>query len=198
MHALAVTSPHRALRAATAAALGLLLVVTRGAHVASPVALPDATLAVFFLVGLYEPRVRGFVAALGLALLADAMAIGSAGLGAACVGGAYAFLVPAYACLWCAGRRTAADTRTGSGAALRTVARLTAAAGLAFLISNLSYYAFTDLVRTMSVGEYAARTWRYAPPYVGNALLYVGLAWGVRELARRVAAGRGRARVSVA
>lgn len=181
-----VVGSHRGPRWVAAFALGSLLVLTRGTHVATPFALPDATLAVLFLAGLYHAHRSVLVACLLLAAAADAWAIGIDGLSAACLSGGYAFLIPAYACLWCAGRRTAMDGDVGLPGLGRAAARLTTAAALSFLIANASYYACSELPARLTFVEYAQRTWGYGRGYVGAALAYVAIALLLRTLLRGV------------
>jgi len=84
--------------------LAALMAVTRGQHVALATHLPDASLAVFFLAGVYLRPVWVFPALFGLAALIDTVAVTWGGVGAFCITGAYAALIPAYGALWAVGR----------------------------------------------------------------------------------------------
>ena len=88
---------------AIACALAALMAATRFHHFGSAFHLPDASLAVFFLGGLYLRRTAAFGAYIGLAALLDYVAIVHGGVSDWCVTPAYAFLLPTYACLWWAG-----------------------------------------------------------------------------------------------
>src|ERR1019366_1511685 len=89
------------------AGLVLAMVLTRFNHFGSSVALPDASLAVFFLGGLYLAKAPGarwiFAALLVEAALVDYYAITVIGTSAWCVTSAYGFLALAYGAMWFAG-----------------------------------------------------------------------------------------------
>jgi len=86
------------------AALLVLMVATRFKHFGDALHLPDASMAVFFLGGLYLRRHLSFVLFVALAVLLDWVSIAYAGVSDFCVTAAYAFLPLAYAVLWYAGR----------------------------------------------------------------------------------------------
>jgi hypothetical protein len=158
--------------------LALAMLGTRSNHFGSSVELPDASLAVFFFAGLLLAGRLWFPALLVLAAAIDYVAITADGGGRYCVSPAYGFLIPAYGCVWVAGRFTRRDPREGAVARFAAAARLGVAAVLAFLISNLSFFAFSGYYAAMTLGDYVAATVRYAVPYVGYTLLY-GAAGGI-------------------
>ena len=84
--------------------LTLLLITTRGHHFASINMLPSASLAVFFLAGLYLRPLWVPAALLALCAGLDYSAITMAGVSNFCVTPAYGFLLPAYGVMWFAGR----------------------------------------------------------------------------------------------
>ncbi|MDP3679168.1 MAG: hypothetical protein Q8R23_08815, partial [Methylotenera sp.] len=86
------------------AVLAGLVIATRGHHFASINALPSASLAVFFLAGLYLRPTWMFPALLALCAGLDFSAITYGGVSNFCVTPAYAFLLPAYGVMWLAGR----------------------------------------------------------------------------------------------
>jgi hypothetical protein len=165
--------------------LAIAMIATRSNHFGSELELPDASLAVFFFGGLLLAGRLWFPALLVLAAAIDQVATVAEGVSRYCLTPAYAFLVPTYACMWLAGRLTQRDHRDGNVARLVAAARLGIAAGLAFLISNLSFFAFSGYFPAMTLADYVAATARYAVPYVAYTLAY-GLAGGtIVMLARR-------------
>lgn len=159
-----------------ACALAALMAATRFHHFGSALQLPDASLAVFFLGGLYLRRALAFGAYAGLAALVDYMASAHVGVSDWCVTPAYAFLLPTYACLWWAGVWCSRLERRGSRRYLRLGGALLVATVLAFLISNASFYGLSGYFGELSPAEYAARVVRYFPPYLASALAYVAAA----------------------
>jgi hypothetical protein len=151
--------------------LAIAMFATRMEHFGTTVSLPDASLAVFFFAGLWLGRRSAFVLLLGVALAIDYYAFAQSGVAESCF--------TAYACLWAAGERARAQAPS---AFVMPLAGAVLAAGAAFLISNLSFFAFSGQFAAMTVIEYLLRTLRYAPSYVGYAALFVGLGLALRGL----------------
>ena len=162
------------------AGLLLAMALTRFNHFGSSVALPDASLAVFFLAGLYLAKFNGarwvFITLLAEAALVDYFAITIDGVSNWCVTPAYGFLAFAYGAMWFAGNWFAPrHTLTGKSLfEIFTVA--TAATTLAFIISNVSFFLFSGRYAEMSALEYTSRVVQYLGSYVAVALMYVACA----------------------
>jgi len=158
---------------------GLMLAIglTRFNHFGSSAALPDASLAVFFLGGLYLARFSGalaiFVVLLAEAALVDYYAITVQGASDWCVTPAYGFLAVAYAAMWFAGRWVAPRHNLTVKSLLTVFATVSVASSLAFFISNASFYLFSGRYAEMTAVEYASSVAQYWGSYVAIALLYV-------------------------
>lgn len=161
---------------AIAGALAALMAATRFHHFGSALHLPDASLAIFFLGGLYLRRTAAFAAYIGLAALVDYVAIAYGGVSDWCVTPAYAFLLPTYAGLWWAGVWCSRHDRHGWRAYARLAGALLVATVFAFLISNAGFYGWSGYFGELSPAEYAARVAKYFPPYLASALAYVAAA----------------------
>ena len=161
---------------AIACTLAALMAATRFHHFGSALHLPDASLAVFFLGGLYLRRAVAFGAYIGLAALVDYLAIADGGVSDWCMTPAYAFLLPTYACLWWAGVWCSRHERYGWRGYARLAGALLVAAVFAFLISNASFYGLSGYFGELSLAEYAARVAKYFPPYLASAMAYVAAA----------------------
>ncbi len=168
-------------------ALAVLMLVTRFHHFGSGINLPDASLAVFFLAGLFLSW-RWFPAFALLAAGIDYAAIAWAGVSDYCVTPAYAFLLPTYAAMTFAGFR-ARRYRALGVADLVPLALLAVLGGVvAFAISNGSFYFFSGRFAGLSYAEYLARTAHYAMPYLLWALFYIAAGLATVALARRLRA----------
>lgn len=124
------------------------MAVTRFNHFGSAISLPDASLAVFFLVGLYLVRFGWASAAAFFALilgagLVDYYATSVQGVSDWCITPAYLCLVTVYGGLWLVGRwfafRHTMDRKWVAGLALTAWAAIS----LAFLISNAAFYVYS-------------------------------------------------------
>lgn len=162
------------------AALMLVMAATRFNHFGSSVALPDATLALFFLGGLYLSRYSAalwiFAALLLEAALIDCYAVTIQGVSAWCITPAYGFLGLAYAVLWFAGRWFAPRHALSGGSVLALLGVASLASVSAFVISNVSFFLFSGRYAEMSAAEYATRVSEYLVSYVVVAVLYVFIA----------------------
>lgn len=166
---------------AISAALAALMAATRFNHFGSAVSLPDASLAVFFLGGLYLARsarvsMVAFIALILEAGLIDYYATSVQGTSDWCMTPAYWFLIPTYGSLWFVGRWFALR-HTMEGKGLITLALAAwAASSFAFVFSNATFYLFSEHFATMSVVEYTSRVARYYVSYVSVGLLYIACA----------------------
>lgn len=161
------------------AALFLLLALTRVGHFGTVVSLPDASLAVFLFGGLWLGGPWCFAALMATAFGIDVFLARTATEAGWCLTPAYGGLVLTYGLMWGAGRLLA---RTPQLPLSRFVPISLAAVGLAFLVSNLSFWALSGYFGDLDLTGYAAGVARYFPPYLGGAALYLALGW----IARRV------------
>lgn len=184
-------------------ALATLMAATRFNHFGSAVSLPDASLAVFFLGGLYLSRsVRGsmmiFAALILEAGCIDYYATAVQGVSDWCMTPAYWFLIPTYASLWLAGH-WCAPRKMVSGRAMesRELPRLVlgawASGSFAFIFSNAAFYLFSGRFAGMGVLEYAAKVAQYYVPYVSVALLYISCAVAIHMAAEIISRQRAHA-----
>jgi hypothetical protein len=155
--------------------LAALMAATRGQHFAV-LSLPDASLAVFFLAGVWLRPAWAFPALFAVSTLIDAVAVGWAGVGSACITPAYALLIPAYGALWAAGRWYAAHHRP----AWSTLAPLVASAALGGVVSEIfstgGYYLFSGAFAEPSFEGVVAGVLKYLPATLMHLALYLGLA----------------------
>lgn len=157
--------------------LAALMAITRFHHFAP---LPDASLAVFFLAGLFLASPWAFALFLAEAGLIDYLAVTYGGVSSWCITPAYPFLIPTYGALWLGGRfsrRYALEDRAKIAAIL---AILSASALIAFGISNFSFYAFSGYFAELDFKSYAASLWPYLVPYLLTPLVYTAFILAVR------------------
>ena len=168
---------------AFSALLALVMGVTRIHHFA---AIPDASWAVFFVAGFYlRARWRwAFPLLMAVAVLADAYAIGKAGIdfwGHYCVSPAYWFLLPSYLALWFGGAWLA---RRGVALDWRSLAWLTvaflASVSVCYLLSNGSFYWLSDswggAQAQRSLAGWFANLGHWYLPFLKTTGMYVAIA----------------------
>jgi len=170
-------------------ALAVLMGVTRFQHFGSSINPPDASLAVFFLLGLIASW-RWFPAYALLAGAIDYFAVTWGGVSDWCITPAYVFLLPTYAAMM-AGGRWARRYRELRAAQLPPLAvAIAASVATAFAISNISFYFFSGYFGTRAFGEYLAGTLNYFPSYFAVTLGYIVAALVIARLARQLRSPR--------
>ena len=156
--------------------MGLIvaMVLTRGPWINDWINLPNATLAIFFISGVYFRGI--FIPSLLLisAGLIDFLAVKS-GVSSWCITPAYSFLIPTYLCLWFAGNQlNDLQIRT-----FREVSHLSLllllSSTAAFIISTGSFHLLSGRYEGVPIMEQAINSIKYYPGYIGGAFLYVGI-----------------------
>ena len=167
----------------TAVALVALLAVTRIGHFGGINTPPDASLAVFFLLGLWIASPRWLVVALLAAAATDALAIAQ-GASSYCITPAYPLLIPTYGVLWGAGRAICVYGARWHGwmRGLALGVALLASTTIAFVLSNASFYALSGYFEAMPAGVFARAVSPYFRPYLAGAAAYVAGAILCRRL----------------
>ncbi|GLQ50419.1 hypothetical protein ACFFJT_12970 [Dyella flava] len=177
--------------------LTLLMVTTRFKHFGDALHLPDASMAVFFLGGLYLRRHAVFVFFVLLAVLLDYLSIHYAGVSDFCVTAAYAFLPLAYAALWYGGRLYTRELTDSMRSLLGAFVVATVCAALSFAISNGSFYWLGGRYAQPHMAEYLQRLWQWGPLFVRTTCGYVVVALllhaGLQRLIHREATAQVRA-----
>lgn len=164
------------------AVLVLAMAVTRVHHFGIGQVLPDASIAVFFLAGMWLRNPLAFAVLIVEAFLLDAAAIGWANVPAVCVTPGYAMLLPAYGMLWWAGRYAADQDFSGIGRGLRVGFLLLAGVAAYFVLSNLGFYWGGGFADSHGAAQFSQAVMRYFPMFLGAAGVYVTVALAVRAL----------------
>jgi hypothetical protein len=157
--------------------LGIALALTRTTHFGTSEILPDASLAVFLLGGFLLGRVCGFTVLMAAAFGADVVSAQTAEQAGWCLTPAYWGLVPTYATLWLAGRWLGKRHQAGKLDIVQAAGVSVGAIAVAFVISNLTWFAFSNTVNAMGLADFALAVAKYFPPYLGSAMLYLVPAW---------------------
>lgn len=153
--------------------LAALMLATRLGHMGDALHLPDASMAVFFLGGLYLRRHLAFAAYFLLAVLIDWAVITFAGVSSFCVTWAYVFLLPAYAALWYGGRLYAHRLNGSALSLLGAFGVALVSASVCFAISNGSFYWLGGRIQHPDLTGYFEGMWRWGPMFVRVTLGYV-------------------------
>lgn len=156
--------------------LAALIIVTRGHHFASINSLPSASLAVFFLAGLYLRPALMFPVLLALCAGLDFYSITFKGVSSFCVTPAYGFLLPAYGSMWLAGRWFAKRYSFSAKATLPLIGSATIAGAISELFSSGGFYFFGGRYPDPTITEFGARLIKYAPRQFENIGFWLAVA----------------------
>lgn len=156
--------------------LAALVFITRGDHFASLNSLPAASLAVFFLAGLYLRSAWAFVALLALCVSIDFYAITAGGVSSFCVTPSYGFLLPAYGVLWLAGRWFNSKYSFSSKALLPLVSSVAIAATISELFSSGGFYFLSGRFESPTLAIFGERLMRYFPHQIEGIAFWLGAA----------------------
>ncbi len=156
------------------AVLAAAVMFTRTSHFGTSALLPDASLAAFLLGGLLLQRACGFGVLLAVAFGADVLSAQTAAEAGWCLTPAYFGLIPTYGVLWLSGRWLAKHDKL---AFIPAASLSLGAIAAAFVISNLTWYAFSGTTDNLGLSEFALAVAKYFPPYLGSALVYLVPAW---------------------
>jgi hypothetical protein len=160
------------------------ILLTRSTQFASVGGLPDATIALMLLGGLWIRRWPGLVGLMGVVFASDWIATSALGISDYCLTPAYAGLVPAYLAVWLCGWSLHAKRLQASLPAWLAMTLVATAA--CFAISNAFWYVFSGNFVGWTGARFATDVLKYYPAYVGSAVGYVALAWLIRLAARHV------------
>lgn len=158
--------------------LALLMLLTRTEHFPISLHLPDASMAVFFLGGVYVCRHWALALLMLLAVAIDYTAIRFAGVSDYCITAAYGCLLVSYGVLWYGGRLCA---RRGVSR-YASFGALCVCASVAFLISNGSFYWLGGYVVHPDLIGNAESAWQWGPEFVGTTLVYGGCILAAHEV----------------
>lgn len=172
-----------------AAAISFLMLLTRGSHVLTSVALPDASLALLLIGGLYLRKAAWFGLFVALATVID---FGAAAIDPAqgfCLTDGYWGLIPSYAAMWLGGlwlanRKDAFQKDAFDVVPYALVSMC--ATFVAFVISTQTYYLFSGRFPAKGLVESLQHGWEYLPSWMGFSAMYFAIVWAVVKLARNL------------
>ena len=167
-----------------AAILLFFMLLTRGSHTLSIVALPDASLAIFLVAGIYLARLSWFALFFVIATLIDFGAAALDPVQGFCLTNGYWGLIPAYGVMWLGGMWLAKQGDAFKLLPYTIISALTTL--LAFTISTQTYYLFSNRFPNSGLGETLQHGWNYLPGYFGFTAMYFTIIYIVVRIARNL------------
>jgi len=156
--------------------LATLVFITRGDHFSSLNNLPSASLAVFFLAGLYLRPTWVFAALLALCVGIDFYAIIAGGVSSFCITPAYGSLLPAYGVLWLASRWFNKRYSFSGKTLLPLIGSVAVSAMASELFSSGGFYFFGDRFPDPTFTVFGERLMHYFPQQLEGIGFWLGTA----------------------
>lgn len=154
--------------------MAFLMLLTRGSHVLTHVSLPDASLALLLIGGLYLRKAIWFGFFIVLATLIDFGVAAVDSIQAFCLTPGYWGMLPTYVLMWLGG--VWLSTQTNLNVFKFSLVSLLATF-LAFVISTQTYYLFSGRFPAEGVINALQHGWEYLPSYAGFSLMYLAIFW---------------------
>lgn len=155
--------------------LAFFMLLTRGSHTLTPFSLPDASLAVFLLGGLWLKRWGWFAAFFVLGTVIDFSAAAFDPAQGFCLTNGYWGLIPSYAMMWLGGQWLGKQRDTFVPLQFTLVSMMTSF--IAFVISTQTYYLFSGRFPNNGLTQTIQYGWNYLPNWMGFAAMYFALIW---------------------
>jgi len=156
--------------------LVLMMLFTRSHHWASIHSLPDASWAIFFLLGVYVRALWVVPALIAASVAIDYVAITWGGVSDFCVSPAYWLLIPAYLMLFVGGRFYARGHRLSLLGLARLVSIALAVVVVADLLTSGGFYFYSGRFAEPTLAGFVPRFEQYFPRMLGTFALYLGVA----------------------
>lgn len=151
------------------------MLLTRGSHVLTSVSLPDASLALLLIGGLYLRKALWFAFFVVLATAIDFGAAAIDSFQAFCLTPGYWGMLPTYAALWLAGAWLSKQNDPLQMVKFAAIGISTTV--LAFVISTQTYYLFSGRFPAEGIVESMQHGWEYLPSFLGFTMMYLAGFW---------------------
>ena len=158
-----------------AAAIALFMLLTRGSHVLTSVSLPDASLALLLLGGMYLRKITWFAVFVALSTVIDFGASEINSWYGFCLTAGYWGMLPTYAVMWLTG--TWLSKHNDNLNSVKFACGGLFATFLAFVISTQTYYLFSGRFPNNGIIETIKYGWGYLPSYIGFTSIYLVAFW---------------------
>ena len=158
----------------------LCMILTRGSHVISPFALPDASFALFLIGGMLLKKPKWFISLFAFSFVIDLITLSVNTIYQIPINLGYLGLFASYGIMWFFGLRIANTKSFQKFIALGVLSTL-----IAFLISTQTYNLLSGTFPNISIKESIQSGWEYLPQSFIYTMSYLMVYWGIRSLFRR-------------
>ena len=158
----------------------LVMAITRGSHLLTPVSFPDASFAIFLIGAILLKKPKWFISLFVLSVVVDLATLSINSAYQIPINFGYWGLLPSYGVMWFFGLRIAETKSFLKFAAFAVIATL-----IAFLISTQAYNLLSGTFPDITIKESIQTGWEYLPKSFIYTMSYLMAYWGVQSLFRR-------------
>jgi len=158
----------------------LCMILTRGSHVISPFALPDASFALFLIGGMLLKKPKWFISLFAFSFVIDLITLSVNTIYQIPINLGYLGLFASYGIMWLFGSRIANTKSFSKFAAFSVLATL-----IAFLISTQTYNLLSGTFPDITIKESIQTGWEYLPQSFIYTMSYLMSYWGIQLLFKR-------------
>jgi hypothetical protein len=156
------------------------MILTRGSHVISPFALPDASFALFLIGGMLLKKPKWFISLFAFSFVIDLITLSVNTIYQIPINLGYLGLFASYGIMWLFGSRIANTKSFSKFAAFSVLATL-----IAFLISTQTYNLLSGTFPDITIKESIQTGWEYLPQSFIYTMSYLMSYWGIQLLFKR-------------
>ena len=161
----------------TLTALFLLMCLTRGDHLLTPLSLPDASFALFLIGGMLLQKPRWFISLFILSVVIDLTTLSTNSAYQIPINFGYWGLLPSYGIMWFFGSRIA---NTKSFLKFMTFGVISTL--ITFVISTQTYNLLSGTFPDITIRESIQTGWEYLPQSFIYTMSYLLAYWGIHSL----------------
>jgi hypothetical protein len=158
----------------------LCMILTRGSHVVSPYALPDASFALFLIGGMLLKKPKWFISLFILSVVIDLATLATNSAYQIPINFGYWGLLPSYGIMWLFGLCIANTKSFLKFMAFGVIATL-----MTFVISTQTYNLLSGLYPDITIKESMQTGWEYLPQSFIFTMSYLLAYWGIQSLFRK-------------
>ena len=158
----------------------LCMILTRGSHVISPFALPDASFALFLIGGMLLKKPKWFISLFAFSFVIDLITLSVNTIYQIPINLGYLGLFASYGIMWFFGLRIANTKSFQKFIALGVLSTL-----IAFLISTQSYNLLSGSFPDITIKQSIQTGWEYLPQSFIYTMSYIVTYWGIQSLLKR-------------
>ena len=164
----------------TFTSLFLLMCLTRGDHLLTPLSLPDASFALFLIGGMLLQKPRWFISLFILSVVIDLTTLSTNSAYQIPINFGYWGLLPSYGIMWLFGSRIA-NTKSF----VRVVTFGVISTLISFVISTQTYNLLSGTFSDITIKESIQTGWEYLPQSFVFTMSYLFAYWGIQSLFRK-------------